>query len=446
MNTFEELNLNQSLRKALNDLGYTVPTSIQSKAFSVVMSGSDVIGIAQTGTGKTLAYLLPCLRLWNFTKDIHPQILIIVPTRELVAQVEQEIQKLSTYMTIRICGVYGGTNIKNQAKIIQEGIDIIVGTPGRLLDLVLNGHLKLKSIKRLIIDEVDEMLDLGFRPQLIRVFDLLPNKRQNLMFSATLTYDVEQLILTYFSNTIKIEAAPSGTPLEKIILQGYKVPNFNTKINVLEYLLKKEEFKKTLIFTRTKALADQVFEKLNLLFPNQIGIIHSNKEQNYRFKSVEDFKQGITTALIATDIIARGIDIEGVSHVINFDIPDLPELYIHRIGRTGRADKDGIAISFITEKDEPLHDEIETFIQKAVSIIPLPEVINISDILTDDELPNTGTREIQIKRPKIDLTSSAFHEKSDKNKKTNHKIRRNEKMMKKYGKPITRGQKKKKSS
>ncbi|HRI34574.1 MAG TPA: helicase-related protein [Saprospiraceae bacterium] len=217
-------------------------------------------------------------------------------------------------------------------------------------------------------------------------------------------------------------------------------------MNVLAYLLKKEEFKKTLIFTRTKALADQVFEKLNLLFPNQIGIIHSNKEQNYRFKSVEDFKQGITIALIATDIIARGIDIEGVSHVINFDIPDLPELYIHRIGRTGRADKDGIAISFITEKDEPLHDEIETFIQKAVSIVPLPEDIKISDILTDDELPNTGTREIQIKRPKIDLTSSAFHEKSDKNKKTNHKIRRNEKMMKKYGKPITRGQKKKKSS
>src|SRR5688572_13088633 len=211
--TFDELNLNTPLLNALSDLGYIHPTTIQHKAFSVIMSGRDVVGIAQTGTGKTFAYLLPCLRQWKFSKEKVPQILILVPTRELVVQVLEEIQKLSKYMSVSATGVYGGTNINTQIGEVMKGVEIIVATPGRLIDLSLKGALKLKAIKKLVIDEVDEMLNLGFRSQLKLVLDLLPLKRQNIMFSATMTKDVEVLIHDFFNQPLKIEAAPTGTPL-----------------------------------------------------------------------------------------------------------------------------------------------------------------------------------------------------------------------------------------
>ncbi|MEO6189939.1 MAG: DEAD/DEAH box helicase [Saprospiraceae bacterium] len=440
---FEDLNLNTPLRNALNDLGYIHPTSIQSKVFPIVMAGHDVIGIAQTGTGKTIAYLLPLLRMWTFSKDIHPQILILVPTRELVVQLEVELKKITTYISIRVCGVYGGTNIRNQAFSLQQGVDIIIGTPGRVLDLILNNHVKMKSIKRVVIDEVDEMLNLGFRAQINRVFDLLPIKRQNLMFSATMTEEVEKLIHTYFSNTKKVEAAPSGTPLEKIHQSAYYVPNFNTKLNLVTYFLNQDKFNKTLLFTKTKALADQIFDALKLRFEDRVGVIHSNKEQNYRFRSVNNFKSGEIHTLIATDIIARGIDIKDVSHVINFDIPETLEEYIHRIGRTGRADKEGRAISLITELDRENFELIDNNLTKKIEIDELPEEIIISDILTEDELPKINTKEIKLKITKIDSSTSAFHEKSAKNSKVNHRVSRREKMMTKYGKYQTRGQKKK---
>lgn len=442
--SFDRLNLNTALRNALSDIGYNNATNIQSSVFPVVMSGSDVLGIAQTGTGKTIAYLLPLLRLWTYSKENHPQILILVPTRELVVQLENELKKLIPYMTIRVCGVYGGTNIRNQAFQIQQGIDILIGTPGRILDLILNNHVKMKLIKRLVIDEIDEMLNLGFRPQIIRVLDLLPVKRQNLMFSATMTDDIEDILHTFFTNTKKVEAAPAGTPIEKIVQVGYRIPNFNTKINLLEFLLNQLEFKKVLVFVSTKALADLVFEALQSKQLNKIGIIHSNKEQNYRFRSVNDFKSGEITTLIATDIIARGIDIEDVSHVINFDIPDSAEAYIHRIGRTGRADKDGHAINFILESDHELIDRIQTSMSKEITMLPIAEEVIISEVLIDDELPKVSTKEISLKIPKINPTESAFQEKSKRNQKTNNRISRREKMMAKYGKPQTRGQKKKK--
>ncbi|HWZ21283.1 MAG TPA: DEAD/DEAH box helicase, partial [Cytophagaceae bacterium] len=291
--TFNELNLTRPLLDALNDLGYTKPTTIQEKGFSVIMSGKDVIGIAQTGTGKTFAYLLPCLRQWNFSKEKNPQILILVPTRELVLQVVDEIEKLTKYMDVIVSGVYGGTNINTQKDLVHKGVDIMVATPGRLLDLALSGVLKLKSVKKLIVDEVDEMLNLGFRPQLIRVMEYLPVKRQNLLFSATITEEVEGFIKQNFKDPIKIEAAPMGTPLENITQIGYRVPNFNTKVNLLEFLLTEDqEMKKVLVFTSTKQLADLLFEKADKIFPNQVGVIHSNKAQNHRFNSVRQFQSG----------------------------------------------------------------------------------------------------------------------------------------------------------
>jgi ATP-dependent RNA helicase RhlE len=235
--TFKDLKLNNFLQRALDDLGYTIPTTIQEKGFSVMMSGRDVVGIAQTGTGKTLAYLLPALMQWKFNKDKTPQILIIVPTRELVLQVVEEVKLLTKYMSVDVIGVYGGTNINTQKQLVKNGMDVLVATPGRLLDLALTSVLNLKSIKKLVIDEVDEMLNLGFRPQLGRVLDLMVVKRQNLMFSATLTEEVEVFINSHFNNPIKIEAAPTGTPLDSIEQSAFEVPNFNTKVNLLKLML-----------------------------------------------------------------------------------------------------------------------------------------------------------------------------------------------------------------
>lgn len=443
--TFKDLNLNAPLLNALDDLGFTNPTTIQHKAFSVIMSGRDVCGIAQTGTGKTFAYLLPCLRLLKYSKERTPQLLILVPTRELVIQVAEQVKKLTAYMTIEVAGVYGGVNMKPQKAMVENGVDIIVATPGRLLDLIYDGSLKTKTIKKLVIDEVDEMLNLGFRVQLNNILDVLPPKRQNLLFSATITEEVETLMSTYFNAPERIEAAPTGTPLENIDQIGYKVPNFYTKVNLLKRLLddNSDIMSKVLVFVATKKLADNLFEELQESYADTMGIIHSNKEQSYRFNTVKQFHEGVFRMIIATDIVARGLDISEVTHVINFDIPDVPENYIHRIGRTGRADKQGVAIAFITEKDEKELAAIEALMKYEIPIMPLPEGLEISDVLTEDEKPKIFMKTDIIKMSKREESGPAFHEKSVKNKKVNRKVRHSDKMKAKYGKPKTRGAKKK---
>lgn len=440
--TFDELNLSNPLRKALNDIGYEYPTTIQQKAFAVVMSGKDVLGIAQTGTGKTFAYLLPILRQWTFTKERFPQILIIVPTRELVVQVVADVERLGKYTNIVVGGAYGGGNMRLQLEMVYNGIDVLVATPGRLYDLVLKGALKLKSIKKLVIDEVDEMLNLGFRPQLTRILDILPPKRQNLLFSATMTEDVEALMDIFFKNPTKIEAAPTGTPLENIEQFGYKVPNFNTKINLAELLLTDDKsMSKVLIFAETKHYADMIYERLSHKFLDKIGVIHSNKSQNARFNAVNQFKAGVHSVLIATDIIARGIDISEVTHVINFDTPDVAENYIHRIGRTGRADKKGIAITFINKREKEFHSNIEKLMKHKIKILPNPEHLIIDEELLEIEKSKIEMKIVEVRRPKKLDVGASFHEKKDKNKKIPQKITRKETMKAKYKKPITRGDK-----
>ena len=442
--TFADLNLNTPLQNALDDLGYKIPTTIQHRVFPVVMSGRDVCGIAQTGTGKTFAYLLPCLRQWKFSKDKAPQVLILVPTRELVAQVVENVKALTTYMNLIVVGVYGGVNINTQQIEVMKGVDVLVATPGRLYDLAMNGAFKTKMIKKLVIDEVDEMLNLGFRTQLKNILDFLPPKRQNLLFSATMTEDVEALIDNYFNNPVRVEAAPTGTPLENIIQTGYEVANFNTKVNLLDLLLRSDEtMTKVLVFAATKQLADQLYEQMEIKFPGTVGVIHSNKEQNYRFNTVKQFKEGNFRFIIATDIVARGIDIAEVTHVINFDVPDVPENYIHRIGRTGRADKEGIAITFITEKEKPLLKAIESLMKYKVPMVALPDNLITSDELTEDEKPKIFMKTDAIKVAKKEDAGPAFHEKSAKNSKVNVIVRHKDRMMKKYGKPIRRASKKK---
>jgi len=442
--TFTDFNINSPLLNALSDLGLSQPTTIQEKAYPVVMSGRDMVGIAQTGTGKTIAYLLPCLRQWKFTKEKHPQILVVVPTRELVIQVVEQVEKLTTYMTVRVVGVYGGVNMIRQTPLVTAGVDVLVATPGRLLDLALNGSLKLKSVKRFIIDEVDEMLNLGFRPQLVRVIDLLPPKRQNLMFSATISEELKGLVQDFFVEPLEIEAAPTGTPLGNIKQTGFRTPNFFTKINMLEFLLNNHpEFSKVLVFTSTKKLADALFDKISPKFPEQIGLIHSNKSQNNRFETMRSFKASEYRVLIATDIVARGLDISDVSHVVNFDVPEIPENYMHRIGRTGRADKKGVALTFITKADKENREAIEALMNRKIPMTAMPEEVVVSTELTEDELPKVAMKNTLVKIPKKEEGGEAFHEKKAKNMKVNMKVRRAAAMKLKYKKPQTRGQKKK---
>ncbi len=441
---FSDLNISTPLLNALNDLNINVPTTIQEKAFPVIMSGSDVVGIAQTGTGKTISYLLPCLKQWKFSKDKSPSILVVVPTRELVLQVVDDVEKLTKYMNVRVAGVFGGVNMIQQTPLINSGLDVLVATPGRLLDFTLNGTLKLKSVKRFIIDEVDEMLNLGFRPQLVRIIDLLPAKRQNLMFSATITGELSDFIADFFINPTEIEAARTGTPLEKIKQAAIKVPNFNTKINLLTYLLKNNaNFAKVLVFVSTKKLADDVFERIEPIFTENIGIIHSNKSQNFRFETFRSFNENKLRVLIATDLVARGLDFDDITHVVNFDMPEIPENYIHRIGRTGRADKNGVALAFVTKQDADSVKRIEELMGVKIPKMKMPEDVEISKELTEDELPKIVMKNNLVSLPKAEEKGAAFHEKKGKNKKVNMKVRRAEAMRNKYGKPKTRGQKKK---
>lgn len=437
--TFRDLNLKKQLWNALDDLGYETPTTIQAASFNVMMSGQDTIGIAQTGTGKTLAYLLPCLNIWKFSKEPHPQILIIVPTRELVTQIVSEIEKLTTYMNVAVGGVYGGTNMNTQISMVLQGLDIVVGTPGRILDLATNGSLQLKKVTKLVIDEVDETLSLGFRHQLMRIFDFLPEKRQNMVFSATLSEEVSTFLDAHFTAPVRVEAARSGTALTQIDQIGYRVPNFISKVELLKYLLETTgDASKVLVFLSSRALADLLFEQLEPIFENTLGIIHSNKAQNFRFKSVQDFQAGVHRILIATDLIARGIDVSDVSHVINFDIPEIPENYIHRIGRTGRADKNGIAITFVSEKDAHSLATIEELMRQQLPFTTVPEKVEFSDVLLEFEKPKLVTSGKIVKLARPDDVGPAFHEKKAKNKKVNVRYDHKKAMMDKYGKPKRR--------
>ena len=440
--TFQELDLSNQLQYAIDDLGFENPTPIQEQAFSVVRSGKDMVGIAQTGTGKTFAYMMPILRDLKFSKQKHPRVLVLVPTRELVLQVVGEIEKLAKYINVRVLGVYGGTNINTQKQAILQGQDIIVATPGRLYDLGLSNALKLKSIQKLVIDEVDVMLDLGFRFQLMNIFDIIPEKRQNILFSATMTEDVDQLIYDYFKNPKKISIAVSGTPLDNIEQVAYNVPNFFTKVNLLNHLLQdKETYNKVLIFVAFKRTADYLFKHLEEVFGSETCVIHSNKTQNYRIRSIKQFDEGNNRILAATDVMARGLDFDNVSHVINFDTPDFPENYMHRIGRTGRAEKAGKTILLSTEKEQEAKLNIEELMNYKIPLLEIPEDVEISKLLTEDERSREDIEQSKNRTGLEYVPGPAFHEKSKKNKKVNLGGSYRREIAKKYKKPKTRGDK-----
>ncbi|MBC7494126.1 MAG: DEAD/DEAH box helicase, partial [Flavobacterium sp.] len=352
MTTFEQFQLPKSLQKAVDALAISNPTPIQEKSFSPIMSGRDVMGIAQTGTGKTLAYLLPLLKQWKFIATDTPRIVILVPTRELVVQIVDVIESLTQFMSVRTLGVYGGVNINTQKKSVYAGIDILVGTPGRTMDLALDNVIRFDSLQKLVIDEFDEILNLGFRFQVTSLLSMMKNKHQNILFSATMTDDVDEMLEDYFELPEEITLAPSGTPLEKIKQLAYNVPNFLSKINLLSHILKSDtSTTRVLIFANNKKTVDLIAASIEQSYPEQFGVIHSNKSQNYRLNTMASFQAGDLRGIVTTDVMARGLDISDVTHVINFEFTEIPEQYIHRIGRTGRADKTGTALSFIAPQE-----------------------------------------------------------------------------------------------
>ncbi|THF53476.1 DEAD/DEAH box helicase [Flavobacterium supellecticarium] len=418
MTTFEQFNLPKSLQKAIDEIGLTTPTPIQERSFPVIMSGRDMMGIAQTGTGKTFAYLLPILKQWKFTPTHTPKVVIIVPTRELVVQVAEEVEKLSKYMSVRVLGVYGGVNINTQKTSVYEGVDILVATPGRLMDLALDNVVRFDEMQKLVIDEFDEILNLGFRFQITSILSMMKPKRQNILFSATMTDEVDELLDEYFDFPEEVSLAPSGTPLEKIRQIAYHVPNFLTKVNLLKHLLTEDDsLERILVFVNNKRVADILMEHLDEDFPGQFGVIHSNKSQNYRLNTMAEFQEGNLRGIVTTDIMARGLDISDITHVINMQFSEVPEQYIHRIGRTGRADKEGIAISLIDPKEEEFQVESELLMEKELEILEIPGSVTIEEKRLEFEKEKQKVKFL-LKRTKLE-GGGAFHDKSDKNKKVN---------------------------
>jgi ATP-dependent RNA helicase RhlE len=418
MSTFEKFNLPKSVQKAIDELGFVTPTPIQEKSFSVIMSGRDMMGIAQTGTGKTFAYLLPLLKLYKFTPTNTPKIVILVPTRELVVQVVEEVEKLTKYMSVSTLGIFGGVNINTQKKAVYEGVDILVGTPGRTMDLALDAVIRFDETQKLVIDEFDEMLNLGFRTQLTALLAMMKTKRQNILFSATMTDEVDAVLNDFFDFPEEVTLAASGTPLENITQITYNVPNFNTKVNLLKHLLEtNESMERVLVFVNNKKISDMLHTRIEEDFEGQFGVIHSNKSQNYRLSTMAEFQEGNLRGLITTDIMARGLDISNISHVINFELPEFPELYMHRIGRTGRADATGTAISFITPREEEFKVEVEVLMNQELEIAEFPAEVEISAKLIE---PEKDRQPIKFLMKKQTLKGDgAFHEKDKKNKKVN---------------------------
>ncbi len=361
---FEDFNLSESLLRAVREKGFTDPTPVQSQAIPAAMDGKDVLGTAQTGTGKTVAFILPSLeRLLQFPPSKNPRMVVLAPTRELAMQISQEASQLASYSGLRVTAVYGGAPIKRQIKQLTQGTDIVVATPGRLIDHMHRGNLNLRDLKILVLDEADRMLDMGFLPDIDEIVNRMPADRQTMLFSATMPGPIVSLTYRYMSNPIRVEIATAKPP-EAIDQRLYPVQR-HLKLPLLMELLKVEGVESALVFTRTKLEADVVTRTLREA-RYSVSVIHGDFQQKARNKALEEFRSGRTRILVATNVAARGLDIEGISHVINYDTPDEAENYVHRIGRTARVDAHGAAWSLVTPEDEPLIHAIEYLLDRKI--------------------------------------------------------------------------------
>lgn len=407
---FSDFKFNKQILNAIEEAGYVTPTPIQQKAIPLIQAGHDVMGIAQTGTGKTAAFVLPLLMKLKYAQGQEPRALILAPTRELAAQINDNIKKYCTYVDLRYTAVYGGTGTKIQEEKMSEGIDILVATPGRFMDLYRKRAFHTKQLKTLVIDEADKMMDMGFMPQIRQILEVIPIKRQNLLFSATMSGIVENLSAEFLEFPEKVEVTPQSSTVDTITQNLYLIPNFKSKINMLDYLLAKEEMSRVIIFVKTKTNADNIFKFIDRKITKSVRVIHGNKSQNTRLNSIEDFKNGEIQILVATDVAARGLDVSMVSHVVNFDVPLIYEDYVHRIGRTGRAENTGVAITFANQAEEFHITQIEKLINKKISPQPIPKEVELERTPFVEQ--QEQLREIDFRKKKLDPTyQGAFHDK-----------------------------------
>jgi len=368
--SFDDLGLAPELLRALSDRGYAAPTPIQSRAIPVVLAGADVLAGAQTGTGKTAAFVLPILQRLAAGTGCSPRALVLTPTRELAAQVADSARSYGRYLAVRTTVVFGGVSIQPQIAALRSGCDLLVATPGRLLDLADQGVLDLRGVGCFVLDEADRMLDMGFIHAIRRVLRLLPGKRQNLMFSATYSAPIRELAGRLLREPVHIDVAARNAPAERIEQQVYRVPKEH-KRSLLAHLIRAGSWTQVLVFTRTKHGANRLTQQLESC-GIRAAAIHGNKSQGARLRALTDFKARRITALVATEVAARGLDIKDLPHVVNYELPNVPEDYVHRIGRTARAGSAGRAISLVAPDEIPLLRDIEKLLARTLAIAALP--------------------------------------------------------------------------
>lgn len=368
---FKDINLVDPIQMALGEVGYEEPTPIQAKAIPLILEGHDLLGIAQTGTGKTAAFCLPILNILHQKKvkptPKSPRVLVLTPTRELAIQIHENLNLYGKHLQQKYAVIYGGVGQNKQVQSLSSGTDVLVATPGRLMDLCEQRLLKLDKVEIFVLDEADRMLDMGFMNDIKRILPMLPKQRHNLFFSATMPPAIQILATNILNNPKKIEVTPPATTVERI-RQEVMFVDKDFKLSLLVYLLEKQEFKKTLVFVGMKHVANRVAEKLE-----RAGItssaIHGNKAQGARQRAIEDFTNGKVQVLVATDIASRGIDIDGITHVVNYDLSNLAESYVHRIGRTARAGAEGVAISLVTGEEKPYLANIERTTKLQIAVV-----------------------------------------------------------------------------
>ena len=410
--TFEDLKFNRQVLNAIADAGYTEATPIQQKAIPPILNGQDVMGIAQTGTGKTAAYVLPIIMRLKYAQGDHARALIISPTRELAIQIEENVRLFAAYTDLRVAVLYGGLGPKTQIEQVNKGVDIIVATPGRFMDIYLAGHIVTKTLQVLVLDEADKMMDMGFMPQINRILEVVPVKRQNLLFSATMSDKIQQLSNNFLEFPTIIEVTPQATPAQTVQQQLYYVPNVKTKIHLLKKLLDIEgDIKKLMIFCKTRVSAEDVYKFLLRKYGEaEVKVLHANKGQNTRINSINSFKNDEVKILVATDVASRGIDVSDVSHVINFDVPVVIEDYVHRIGRTGRAYQSGVAITFCTPSEEYYIRKVEKLIRQTVPVFAMPVDVFIAETPYEERQDQAKEIDMQKRRDDPDF-KGAFHDK-----------------------------------
>jgi len=408
--TFDDLSLNKNILRNIETLGWENPTPIQEKSIPLSLSGQDVVGIAQTGTGKTGAFLLPIIHKLGYRSEESPRAIVFAPTKELALQIGEHFDLLNPFDQLKKVVLVGGKGLKHQVDAFSEGVDVIVATPGRFMEVYKKSVINVKKIQVMVLDEADRLMDMGFMPQLRSLLEVIPVKRQNMLFSATYPPKVEELSHEFLDFPTRIEIEEQSTPAETVEQYFYAVNGFKTKLNLLTHLVLKEEFSKVIVFANKKQSANGISEWLKRSTKKKVSLVHSNKSQTNRGVQLSEFDQGETDVLITTNVSSRGLDIPDVSHVINFDLPQVYEDYVHRIGRTGRAFKVGEAISFANKYERMQIERYATQLDELT--FPKNEVDWVE--IKKEELIEIERNIDRLKKRENPDYKGAFHEKKKK--------------------------------